>query len=142
MKFVCVLLLSLSVPLGAFADEKGERTENRTGEWWRTLPTEEKYVYLTGLRDGAILGMLYTIPRSSENSPCRPKAMENYLDRESALASVTTAGIAGMLDRFYADRANATVMVPQAVFYLAREKAGESKKVLKDLLDSFRKNDG
>ena len=141
MRFGLVLLL-ICAPLALYADEKGERTENRTGEWWRTLGTEEKYVYLTGLRDGAILGMLYTIPRSSENSPCRPKAMENYLERESTLASVTTAEIARMLDRFYADPANKTVMAPQAIFYLAREKAGESKKVLADLLGSFRKNDG
>ena len=128
--------------MAVLADEKGERTENRTGEWWRTLQTEEKFVYLTGLRDGAILGMLYTIPKSSENSPCRPKAMENYLEREGTLGSVTTADISGMLDRFYTNPANKTVMVPQAVFYLAREKAGESKKLLRDLLESFRKNDG
>ncbi len=129
--------------VAAFADEKGERTENRTGEWWKTIETdEEKYIYLTGLRDGALLGMLYSLPKSAENSPCRPKLMQTYLQRDTVLASVTTAALARMLDEFYQDRANARVMVPAAVFYISRRLAGDPRKVLQDLLESLRKNEG
>jgi hypothetical protein len=138
---ISVFLCLMSV--AAFADEKGDRTENRTGQWWNTIETdEEKYVYLTGLRDGALLGMLYALPKSSENSPCRPKLMETYLQRDTVLASVTTAALARMLDEFYRDRANARVMVPAAVFYISRRLAGDPRKVLQDLLESFRKNEG
>jgi hypothetical protein len=142
MRFAIVAFCCFAA-LAAVADEKGERTENRTGEWWNTIETDgEKYIYLTGLRDGALLGMLYSIPRSAENSPCRPKLMQNYLQRDTALSSVTTAALSRMLDEFYRDRANARVMVPAAVFYISRRLAGDPRKDLKDLLDSFRKNEG
>jgi hypothetical protein len=58
------------------------------------------------------------------------------------LASVTTADLSSQLDRFYKDPANARVMVPMAVFYLSRPKAGDSRKVLQDLLEGFRRNEG
>ncbi|HET7705197.1 MAG TPA: hypothetical protein VFM36_03860 [Thermoanaerobaculia bacterium] len=142
MRFATLVFCCLAA-FAAFADEKGERTENRTGEWWNTIETdEEKYVYLTGLRDGALLGMLYSLPKSAENSPCRPKLMQTYLQRDTVLASVSTAALARMLDEFYQDRANARVMVPAAVFYVSRRLAGDPRKVLQDLLESFRKNEG
>lgn len=142
MRFAILVFCCLA-SFAAFADEKGDRTENRTGEWWNTIETvEEKYVYLTGLRDGGLLGMLYSLPRSAENSPCRPKLVQNYLQRDTVLASVTTAALARMLDEFYQDRANARVMVPAAVFYVSRRLAGDPRKDLKDLLESFRKNEG
>lgn len=142
MRFAILVICCLIVA-AAFADEKGERTENRTGEWWKTIETdEEKYIYLTGLRDGALLGMFYSLPKSAENSPCRPKLMQTYLQRDTVLASVTTAALARMLDEFYQERANARVMVPAAVFYISRRLAGDPRKVLQDLLESLRKNEG
>jgi hypothetical protein len=138
-----VLIFLCLVSVAAFADEKGDRTENRTGQWWNTIGTDdEKYVYLTGLRDGALLGMLYSVPRSAEESPCRPKLIETYLERDAVLASVTTAELSRQLDQFYKDPANTRVMVPMAVFYLSRRLAGDSPKVLQDLLGGFRKNEG
>ena len=138
-----ILIFLCLMSLAAVADEKGDRTENRTGQWWNTIETdEEKFIYLTGLRDGALLGMLYAVPKSAENSPCRSKLMENYLERDTVLASVTTAALSKQLDQFYKDPANARVMVPMAVFYLSRRLAGDSPKLLQDLLAGFRKNEG
>ena len=88
------------------------------------------------------MGMLYSLPKSAENSPCRPKLIETYLERDTVLASVTTAALSTQLDQFYKDPANARVMVPMAVFYLSRRMAGDSPKVLQDLLAGFRKNEG
>jgi hypothetical protein len=142
LKLAILIFLCLA-SFAAFADERGDRTENRTGQWWNTIETDdEKYVYLTGLRDGALLGMLYSLPKSAENSPCRPKLIETYLERDTVLASVTTAALSTQLDQFYKDPANARVMVPMAVFYLSRRMAGDSPKVLQDLLAGFRKNEG
>ena len=140
---LAILILFCLASFAAFADERGDRTENRTGQWWNTIETDdEKYVYLTGLRDGALLGMLYSLPKSAENSPCRPKLIDTYLERDTVLASVTTAALSTQLDQFYKDPANAGVMVPMAVFYLSRRMAGDSPKVLQDLLAGFRKNEG
>lgn len=139
---LAILILFCLASFAAFADERGDRTENRTGQWWNTIETDdEKYVYLT-LRDGALMGMLYSLPKSAENSPCRPKLIETYLERDTVLASVTTAALSTQLDQFYKDPANARVMVPMAVFYLSRRMAGDSPKVLQDLLAGFRKNEG
>ena len=68
--------------------------------------------------------------------------MQTYLQRDTVLASVTTAALARMLDEFYRDRANARVMVPAAVFYVSRRLAGDPRKVLQDLLEGFRKHEG
>src|SRR5688572_32307783 len=53
MKLAILIFLCLA-SFAAVADEKGDRTENRTGQWWNTIETDdEKYVYLISLRDFA-----------------------------------------------------------------------------------------
>lgn len=141
MRLALIAFLCVSSVI-AMADERGTRTENRTGAWWRTIEDEEKIVYLTGLRDGALLGVYYGVPKQEENSPCREQLLTTYLERDAVLSSVPSTDLVEQLDRFYRDRANDSVMVPAALFYLSRKAAGDSPKVLQDLLNGFRKNDG
>lgn len=139
---LALIALLCATSVVALADERGTRTENRTGAWWRTIESEEKAVYLTGLRDGALLGVYYGVPKKEEDSPCREQLLDTYLKRDAVLSSVPSTDLVEQLDQFYRDRANDSVMVPAAMFYLSRKAAGDSPKVLKDLLDGFRRNDG
>ena len=138
---LATLLCAASIT--AFADERGLRTENRDGDWWRTVDAGEKTVYIIGLRDGALLGYYYSIPRMAETSaaPCRAAVMANFEERRQFLDNVTAGELVKKLDQFYAERANAKVIVPAALFYLSRRAAGDPAAVLDALLGGFRQHD-
>lgn len=140
MRSMAALLLCLA-SLSALADERGLRTENRDGTWWQTVPGADKDLYITGLRDGALLGVYYTVPKMEEKNAaeCRSAMLENFDDRRRFLDDLTVTELVKRLDQFYGDKKNATVVVPAALFYLSRRAAGDNDERLQKLLGGFRR---
>lgn len=105
------------------------------------MESGEKLVYITGLRDGALLGVFYSVPKMAETNaaPCRAAMMTNFEERRAYLDDLTVTELVKRLDQFYSDSSNTIVIVPAALFYLSRRAAGDSAETLNTLLGGFRR---
>jgi|SRR4029450_597516 hypothetical protein len=91
-----VALLAFSAINSSIADKKWD-WEVRNGNWWRTQSKEVRAIYITGMNDGILTGIVMV---SEEDT-----AIAERLRTSAVMSLITGQCVAGM-NRLYSDQRN------------------------------------
>lgn len=137
---VCVLLFT-----GLSLSARSQVDARRDGNWWSTMSTESKNMYVVGVFDGMDFGRDFaiwgTIKKYGNADPAVGKAVASYDGLETKyLTSVSSLQVSDGLTEFYKDYRNRSILVSGAIWPVMKEIAGDPQSDIDSLVRNLRKN--
>lgn len=110
--------------------------ENKDGNWWRTLSTEQKIYYLNGIIDGLELGQTFLSMNERKN---RTEVIVTYfLNKEKYFEDVTFTQLIDGLEVFFSDFRNRCIKTNLGIFIVLKMIRGDSEEEIKTMINNLR----
>jgi hypothetical protein len=111
----------------------------RDGNGWRTLTSQEKSFFVSGLLDGIDTGFRLGTKDVKEES-CGLKNAESFFkNHDKYIVGTNNSQIIDGLDSFYSDFKNRKIPVREAFFVILMQIAGDSEEIINKIVLRLRK---
>jgi hypothetical protein len=115
----------------------------RNGDWWQKLPGQEvKWGFLVGLFDGLTLGhrlSWWPLEQDEKHSDCTSPVIEAFRTQvRTYLASLDNRILANELDTFYREPDHRSIRISDAVWIIAKKRAGAPKTEIDSMIQHYR----
>ena len=136
----CALLL-----VGLSLTARSQVDSRRDGSWWSTMSVESRNTYVVGMFDGTDVGRNFAtwgiMEKYGNHDPAIGKAIASYDGLETKyFTNVTSAQVSDGLTEFYKDYRNRSILVPDAIWPVLKEIAGDPQTEIDSLVRNLRKN--
>jgi hypothetical protein len=138
------LVASLSFVWATQTTVARAQDSRRDGNWWRTLPAEQRLFYIIGFMDGLHTGKNWTVVGMLEKKDmdaCYTIGSNSFTSMETKYLTNPTAGqIRDGINEFYEDYRNRGIVVAGGFWIVLQSIAGLSKDKIEATTELWRKS--